>query len=77
MTNKTTAAQITDLFTRVGISIREVVVLGKFVHVDSFVSYNDKIQHILTAAGFDILRANGGAHLDGTDGFRISAKLRA
>ena len=74
MTNSI-SENIKSLFIRVEIPIRDLTVIGKFIHVDSFVSYNDKIQHILTAAGFKILRANGGHHLDGSEGFRISAKL--
>lgn len=67
--------RIQSLLIRAGINAKSVSVLGKFVHVDSSACHNDRLQHILTAAGFRILRAADGIHLDGYNGFRISAKL--
>lgn len=58
-----------------GITTTRVVVLGKFIHIDSFSKHDTMLKHVLTSAGFRVLKANDGVHLDGFDGYRISAKL--
>ena len=69
------AAKMQELFAKCGIKTTAVTVLGKFVHVDSFLKHSTQLQHVLTSAGFTILRASDCTHLDGFSGFRVSAKL--
>ena len=67
--------KIEYLLRSAGITVSNVLVLGRFVHVDSFASYNNQLQHIFTAAGFRIRKAQEGVHLDGYRGYRMSAEL--
>ncbi len=67
--------QIELLLNLAGINVTKVLVLGSFVHVDSFQKYNDTLQHVFTAAGFVIVKASDCLHLDGYNGYRMSAKL--
>ena len=68
---------IESLLKRAGINVTAVTVLGRFVHVDSFAKYDAKLQHLFTASGFVILKAADMPHLDGFNGYRMSAKLAA
>jgi hypothetical protein len=58
------------------INASNVVVLGKYIHIDSFQKYNDVLQHVLTSSGFVIVKALDTLHLDGYKGYRVSAKLK-
>lgn len=70
-------ATIQKLLSDAGIKTTGLSVLGRFVHVDCAESHNDRLQHIFTAAGFAVLKAKNMHHLDGYNGYRISAKLVA
>lgn len=69
------AQKIRAVFDRGQIPITRVLTCGRFIHVDTFRTHDSRIQHILTAAGFRILCADSGPHLDGSTVWRISAKL--
>lgn len=70
-------ARIEALLKSAGINVKKVLVLGKYVHVDSYSMHCDRLQHIFTAAGFVVIQAKDGMHLDGYNGYRIITKLAA
>jgi len=59
-----------------GITTKAVKVLGRFVHVDSFRVHEIRLQNLLIAAGFEILRSREGIHLCGYNGYRLSARVK-
>jgi len=71
-----TSKKLTALLSKAGIRQTKVTILGIYVHIDSYSKYDDKLQHMLTSAGFTVLSAKNINHLDGYKGYRISAKLK-
>lgn len=69
------AARFQALFTAGGINTRRVKVLGGFVHIDTFHKYAETIGHVMGGAGFRLLFAEDGRHMDGVDGFRMVFRL--
>lgn len=59
------------------INTRRVKVLGSYVHIDTFHKYENAITDMMSLAGFGLLMANDGRHMDGVDGFRLVYKLAA
>lgn len=74
--NNAIKQKIEKLLKSCGVNTTSVLVLGKFVHVDSFEKYDEKLQYIFTSAGFQILKAKNMLHLDGFNGYRISVKSK-
>lgn len=66
------SAKLSTTIVKAGINIRRVSVIGSIAHIDSFQKYHDAILHLMTAAGFKVLRISNGAHMDGTSGYRAS-----
>lgn len=73
----TNSEKLAALIAKAGINAKSVKVLGVYVHIDSFSKYHDKLVHLMTSAGFKVLVAADGFHMDGTKGYRASFKLGA
>lgn len=69
--------KIKALLAKSGINATRVSVIGRFVHIDSYKKYDLHLQHVMTAAGFVVLQARDGIHLDEYNGYRLSAKVAA
>jgi hypothetical protein len=65
------SAQMAQIIAKAGINAREVVVLGAFVHVDTFKLHRDKLAQVMGLAGFKLVLERDGVHLGGLDGFRM------
>ena len=63
--------QMTVLLNKAGVNVRDVSVLGAFVHVDTFAKYRAALLHVMSAAGFRLVMERDGVHLGGPDGFRM------
>ena len=71
--NKT--SQMRDLLRSAGVNIRSLVVLGGWVHIDTFTKYEDILRSTMSAAGFQCVKISDGIHMDGTSGYRIVFKV--
>lgn len=60
---------------KMGARIREVAILGPWVHIDTFAKYEQLLRSSMAAAGFQCVKISDGAHMDGTSGFRIVFKV--
>ena len=67
----TKSERITDILTRSGVNVRNVNVIGSFVHIDTFEKYEAKLIDLMTTCGFRFRRSSNGIHLSGLEGFRM------
>ena len=76
---KNHSTQIKSLFESAGINVSNVCVLGRYVHIDTYQKYEQKILQLLTSMGAietkTLTPGKDGAHLDGKKCFRIVCKL--
>lgn len=63
--------QIEAILTKAGIGARRVKALGSYVHIDTFRKYEGALRDLLGNAGFTLIAANDGTHMDGVHGFRM------
>jgi hypothetical protein len=68
--------QIKELLVKAGANIRNLVVLGSWVHIDSYAKYESMLMFTMESAGFQCVKVSNGIHMDGTKGFRIVFKVR-
>jgi hypothetical protein len=69
-------AKFEALFAAGKINVRKVRCLGSFVHIDAFNNCADKISEMMGLAGFRLLSASDGVHMDGVDGFRMVFQVK-
>lgn len=67
--------RLESALTRSGIHTRRVKVLGSFAHIDTFQKYEPALLDLMSLAGWGLLSARAGRHLDGFDGFRMVFRL--
>lgn len=73
----TSSQKMETILNAAKINTRRVKVLGSYVHIDTFRKYETAITDLMSLAGFGLLMANDGRHMDGVDGFRLVYKLAA
>lgn len=69
-------AKFETIFAAANINTRRVKALGSFVHIDTFEKYADKLSEMMGLAGFSLLMAENGTHMDGVHGFRMVFKVK-
>ena len=70
-------AKLVKILEAAGINVRSAMILGAIAHIDSFATYREQIVDLMTTAGFSVLKESNGAHMDGTNGYRISFRVGA
>ena len=73
----TNSQRMEAILTGAKINTRRVKVLGSFVHIDTYEKYENAVTDLMSMAGFALLMASNGRHMDGVDGFRLVYKLAA
>jgi hypothetical protein len=68
--------RMTEMLTQAGASIRNLVIVGRFVHIDSYAKYESLLRSVMTEGGFRCIKVSDGQHMDGTVGYRIVFKLQ-
>lgn len=71
MTNKQKSEAFKAIFAGVKVSVRNVRVLGAYVHIDTFAKHEAQILDAMTKAGMKPVMVSNGRHMDGIDGFRM------
>jgi hypothetical protein len=71
----TKSQQMEAIINKSGVNTRRVLVLGRFIHVDTFNKYETKLTDLMTLSGFKALSASDGVHMDGVNGFRMVFSL--
>lgn len=72
----TKSEQMKNLLTQAGVNIRSLVILGAWVHIDTYAKYEQMLRSTMAAAGFQCVKISDGQHMDGTSGYRIIFKVQ-
>lgn len=67
----TRSQQFEAVLNKAGINTRRVKALGSYIHIDTFTKYEGALRDMLGNAGFALLSATDGKHMDGVHGFRM------
>jgi hypothetical protein len=72
----TKSQEMKNLLVKAGANIRDLVILGVWVHIDTFAKYEAMLRATLAASGFQCVKISDGIHMDGTSGFRMVFKVQ-
>jgi len=78
MSKKDHADKLRKLLERAGINITRLVILGSYVHIDTFKKYDQILRETFTQLGADVRHLPGdarGVHLDGSTAHRLVARF--
>ena len=65
------AHKLRKLLHKYGAKVNDVLILGPYVHIDTYKRYHDIIAEVMIPAGFKLIYHKGGRHLDGKSGYRM------
>jgi len=78
MTKREQADKTRTLLERAGINVTRLVILGSYVHIDTFKKYDQAVREIFAQLGAKVHHLTGdaiGRHLDGSRAYRLVAKF--
>ena len=71
----TKSNEMKTMLVAAGANIRDLSILGQWIHIDTFAKYENMLRATLSAAGFQCMKISDGVHMDGTSGFRMVFKV--
>lgn len=72
---KSKSQEMRAILEKAGVNIRDLSILGAWVHIDTFPKYEMLLRSSMAAAGFQCVNISNGRQLGGLDGYRIVFKV--
>ena len=67
----TKSQRLANILQAAKINATKVSVLGAYAHIDTFKKYEGALRDMMGLAGFRLHSIRDGAHMDGSEGFRM------